>query len=80
MSEINVNLPASAVWPEIPGYTCRSCGATARAHPQTNQIWGCPACGFTTYSVAVYFAAPWEDGSPSFLAMAMAAGKVGAPC
>lgn len=49
------SLRVAESWAEIPGYVCRACGHPARRHPEANNIWGCLHCGFTTYSVFVYF-------------------------
>lgn len=42
-------------WRRVSDFICRSCQDPAFLHPYTNWIWGCKSCGFTTYSVAIYF-------------------------
>jgi len=42
-------------WRENPDFVCCTCGEPAYSHPYTNLIWGCKKCGYTTYSVSVYF-------------------------
>lgn len=42
-------------WREQPAFRCVQCGGNCFLHPHTNQIWGCPSCGFTTASVSIYF-------------------------
>lgn len=36
-------------------FVCRGCGEQARQHPQTNCIWGCLKCGYTTAAVSSFF-------------------------
>ena len=42
-------------WRESDEFVCCTCGEPAYSHPYTNLIWGCNKCGYTTYSVSVYF-------------------------
>ena len=42
-------------WRKAAGFICRNCKSPAFSNPYTNWIWGCRNCGFTTYSVSVYF-------------------------
>lgn len=42
-------------WRKSDKFVCCTCGEPAYLHPYTNHIWGCKKCGFTTYSVAMYF-------------------------
>lgn len=53
---IDKTLRVESSWNYIAGYACRACGDIARVHPQTNWIWGCLKCHFTTAAVSVYFA------------------------
>ena len=43
-------------WKPDEGFVCRQCRSFARMHPQTNHIWGCLECKFTTASVYFSFA------------------------
>jgi len=52
---VNTALPVSDTWAAEHRYACRQCGGPARLHPETNHIWGCLNCGYTTASVSVYF-------------------------
>lgn len=42
-------------WRESNEFVCAECQAPALLHPYTNMIWGCRPCGFTTFSVSVFF-------------------------
>lgn len=56
MEKINANLTVNeGDWRQLDDYVCRACGDAAYSHPQTNQIWGCKTCVFSTYSIYVYF-------------------------
>lgn len=36
-------------------FVCAVCGEPAYSHPLTDEVWGCKKCGFTTYSLSVFF-------------------------
>ena len=59
-------------WAPVPTYVCRTCGSVARSHPQTNHIWGCYPCGYTTAAVASYFRTRDEPADARELAMRLA--------
>lgn len=64
-ADFNPSLPVDDSWKISPDYMCRACGDPARLHPQTNQIWGCLACGMTTASVAFMFLPAREFDYPA---------------
>lgn len=45
----------SGEWRICDDFACARCGHPAFFNPYTNLIWGCKLCGFTTYSVGIYF-------------------------
>lgn len=54
-SNIDKEMKVSDTWNVIPYYMCRDCLQPARQHPQTNLIWGCLKCGYTTAAVYQFF-------------------------
>lgn len=52
---INRLLPVATDWKIEDKYLCRTCLCPARVHPQTNMVWGCLNCGYSTASVFMYF-------------------------
>jgi ribosomal protein L37E len=42
-------------WHNQSDFICRKCGGPAYAQPEGPRQWGCPDCGFVTYSVSLYF-------------------------
>jgi hypothetical protein len=42
-------------WRQSDEFVCRACGQYALLHPDTNWVWGCENCGFTTASPGVFF-------------------------
>ncbi len=55
MSEVDIFLKVNAEWRIITGFVCRACGGPVRSHPQTNDIWGCFTCGYTTAAIYLHF-------------------------
>lgn len=62
-SSVDATLKVSADWKPVGQgqYRCRSCNDVARLHPQTNDIWGCLKCGYSTASVLAHFAESSEQ-------------------
>lgn len=43
----------SRMWPVDREYACKTCGSPAHKAPNTQ--WGCPRCGFLTFSPDLHF-------------------------
>lgn len=61
--EIDEMMVTEEVWRENADYVCTDCMQPSYCHPYTNKIWGCLNCGFSTYSVSVYFVPKQEVGN-----------------
>lgn len=61
--EIDEMIVSEGLWRESPDFNCTDCLQPAYYHPYTNHIWGCVNCGFSTYSVSVYFQPKSEVGN-----------------
>lgn len=55
MDSIDKELKVDSTWKINEHFACGVCKSPARLHPQTNSIWGCLPCGYTTASVTHYF-------------------------
>lgn len=42
-------------WRKENGFVCRACGGSAYVEPENQHRWGCPKCGFATFSPSVFF-------------------------
>ena len=51
---LDLNLTQDA-FREIDGFACRACGTKARVHPDSNWLWGCPICRYSTFSPSIHF-------------------------
>lgn len=60
--EIDEMVVTEGVWRENVDYICIDCLQPSYCHPYSNKIWGCLNCGFSTYSVSVYFKPKQEKG------------------
>lgn len=60
MPKVNTNLKPTKKWKIKKGMRCRHCKTQARVHPQTEQLWGCTNCGYSSWTLYTLF----EKGKP----------------